>query len=52
MVSDQLERLKKDSDQLELFIQELKQQGDTDRMHKIIAKKAYLDNRRAEIGMT
>jgi len=49
MVSAQINRLQKDSSQLELFINKLKSSGDHDRAVKITEKKDFLDNRIAEM---
>jgi len=49
MISSQIERLQKDSSDLEATIAELRQVGDNDRMAKFVAKKDYLDNRLNEI---
>lgn len=49
MISNQIERLQKDSSQLENFIRELQEEGNYKRANKIIAKKEFLDNRLTEI---
>ena len=49
MVSAQIERLQKDSEELEAYIHQLHTQGKTDRVTNFVRKKAYLDNRIAEI---
>ena len=49
MVSAQIERLQKDSEELEAYIRQLRTQGKTDRVPAFVAKKNYLDNRIAEI---
>lgn len=49
MVSAQIERLQQDSDNLSIYIKELKQQGNERLMNMIIQKKRYLDNRISEI---
>lgn len=49
MVSATIDRLKKDSRQLEWYADRYRKQGKTDRMHKVLTKKAYLDDHIAEI---
>lgn len=49
MVSATIERLKKDSRQLGWYADRYLKQGRTDRMHKVLTKKAYLDDHIAEI---
>lgn len=49
MVSATIERLKKDSRQLGWYADRYKKQGKTDRMYKVLTKKAYLDDHIAEI---
>jgi hypothetical protein len=49
MVSAQIQRLMKDSEDCQLFIDELLRNGDTDRAQKVVAKKQFLDNHIAEI---
>lgn len=49
MVSTTIDRLKKDSRQLQWAADRYKKQGRTDRMHKVLTKKAYLDEHIAEI---
>lgn len=51
MISAQLERLQKDSANLEAFIEQLRRNGDDVRAKKIETKKDYLDNRIEEIMM-
>lgn len=52
MVSATIERLKKDSRQLGWYADRYLKQGKTDRMHKVLTKKAYLDDHIAEIEDT
>jgi len=52
MVSAQIERLKKDSRQLEFAIARYRKQGRTDRMAKVLLKKIFLDEQIAEIQKT
>lgn len=52
MVSATIDRLKKDSRQLEWYADRYRKQGRTDRMHKVLNKKAYLDDHIAEIEET
>jgi hypothetical protein len=52
MVSATIERLKKDSRQLGWYADRYRKQGKTDRMHKVLTKKAYLDDHIAEIEET
>lgn len=49
MVSAQIERLQKDSEELGAYINKLQSQGNTDRVTDFVKKKSYLDNRIAEI---
>ena len=49
MISTQIERLQKDSSQLDNFIRELREEGNYDRARKIVAKKEFLDSRLNEI---
>lgn len=49
MVSATIDRLKKDSRQLEWAADRYRKQGRTDRMAKVLLKKAYLDEHIAEI---
>lgn len=51
MISTQIERLKKDSRELEFSAIRRKQQGRTDLMYKILERKAYLDEHIAEIEL-
>lgn len=50
MVQAQIERLQKDSEQIEDFIQELTERGDTERAEIFIAKKQHLDRRLSQIS--
>lgn len=52
MVSSTIERLKKDSRQLGWAAERYKKLGKTDRVHKVLNKKAYLDDHIAEIEET
>ena len=52
MVSATIDRLKKDSRQLGWYADRYKKQGRTDRLHKVLTKKAYLDDHIAEIEET
>lgn len=49
MVSATIERLKKDSRNLEWAATRYRKQGRTDRMYKVLNKKSYLDEQIAEI---
>lgn len=49
MVLAQLERLKKDSKELEIYARKLEKKGNTDRMNKILKKQDFLDRRIAEV---
>ena len=49
MISAQIERLKKDSRELEYSAIRRRNQGRTDLMHKILERKTYLDEHIAEI---
>ncbi len=49
MVSAQIERLQKDSEELEAYIQQLRYQGKENRVSDFVRKKTFLDNRIAEI---
>ncbi len=49
MISAQIERLKKDSRELEYSALRRKKQGKTDLMAKLLSRKAYLDDHIAEI---
>ena len=52
MVSATIERLKRDSRQLGWYADRYRKQGKTDRLHKVLTKKAYLDEHIAEIEET
>jgi hypothetical protein len=52
MVSVTIERLKKDSRQLGYYADRYRKQGRTDRLRKVLMKKAYLDEHIAEIEET
>ena len=52
MVSATIERLKKDSRQLGYYADRYRKQGKTDRLRKVLIKKAYLDDHIAEIEET
>ena len=52
MVSATIERLKKDSRQLGWYADRYRKQGKTDRLRKVLTKKAYLDDHIAEIEET
>jgi len=49
MVSATIDRLKKDSRTLGWAADRYKKQGRTHRMHKVLLKKAYIDEHIAEI---
>lgn len=49
MISAQIERLKKDSRELEYSAIRRRNQGRTDLMYKILERKTYLDEHIAEI---
>jgi len=48
MVLAQLERLKKDATELEIYARKLEKKGQVDRMHKILKKQDFLKRRIAE----
>ena len=52
MVSATIERLRKDSRQLGYYADRYRKQGKTDRLRKVLMKKAYLDDHIAEIEET
>jgi hypothetical protein len=52
MVSATIDRLKKDSRNLGWAAARYRKQGRTDRMYKVLNKKAYLDDQIAEIEET
>ena len=52
MVSATIDRLKKDSRQLGWYADRYRKQGKTDRLYKVLTKKAYLDEHIAEIEET
>lgn len=52
MVSATIDRLKKDSRNLEWAATRYRKQGKTDRLRKVLNKKAYLDDHIAEIEET
>ena len=49
MVSTQLERLKKDSRELEIYARKLEKKGNFERMKKILRKQDFLNQRIAEV---
>jgi hypothetical protein len=49
MVLAQLERLKKDSKELEIYARKLEKKGNVDRMNKILKKQDFLERRIAEV---
>jgi hypothetical protein len=49
MVLAQLERLKKDATELEIYARKLEKKGQVDRMHKILKKQDFLKRRIAEV---
>jgi hypothetical protein len=49
MISAQIYRLKRDSRELEYAASRYRKDGKTDRMMKVLTKKAYLDDHIAEI---
>lgn len=49
MVLAQLERLKKDANELEIYAKKLQKKGQMDRSKKIIAKQDFLKRRIAEV---
>jgi len=49
MVLAQLERLKKDVTELEIYARKLEKKGHLDRMKKILAKQDFLKRRIAEV---
>lgn len=49
MVLAQLERLKKDANELEIYAKKLEKKGQMDRMRKILQKKDFLKRRIAEV---
>ena len=49
MVLAQLERLKKDSRELEIYARKLEKKGNMDRMNKILKKQDFLERRIAEV---
>jgi len=52
MVSATIDRLKKDSRNLEWAAARYRKQGKTDRLRKVLTKKAYLDDHIVEIEET
>tara|TARA_Y100000389_G_scaffold174214_1_gene183987 strand:+ start:1654 stop:1842 length:189 start_codon:yes stop_codon:yes gene_type:complete len=52
MVSVTIERLRKDSRQLGWYADRYKKQGKTERLRKVLLKKAYLDDHIVEIEET
>lgn len=49
MVLAQLERLKKDANELEIYARKLEKKGNVDRMRKILKKQDFLKRRIAEV---
>lgn len=49
MVLAQLERLKKDVNELEIYARKLEKKGNKDRMAKILKKQDFLKRRIAEV---
>jgi hypothetical protein len=49
MVLAQLERLKKDATELEIYAKKLEKKGKVDRMQKILKKHDFLKRRIAEV---
>ena len=49
MVLAQLERLKKDATDLEIYAKKLKKKGNLDRMRKILRKQDFVKRRIAEV---
>ena len=49
MVLAQLERLKKDSRELEIYARKLEKKGNLERMKKILRKQDFLNQRIAEV---
>jgi hypothetical protein len=49
MTTAQLERLKKDSNDLQTYAEKLKRKGLINRMKKILEKRAFLNQRIAEV---
>jgi len=49
MVLAQLERLKKDSKELEIYARKLEKKGNLERMHKILKKQDFLERRIEEV---
>lgn len=49
MVLAQLERLQKDSNELEIYAKKLEKKGQIDRMRKILKKQDFLKRRIAEV---
>jgi hypothetical protein len=49
MVLAQLERLKKDATELEIYARKLEKKGQVDRMQKILKKQDFLKRRIAEV---
>lgn len=45
MVHKQLEKLQRDSAELQIFAEKLKEEGNHELVKKVIAKREYLDNR-------
>jgi hypothetical protein len=52
MVSVTIDRLKRDSRQLGYYADRYRKQGRTDRLKKVLSKKAYLDDHITEIEET
>ena len=56
MVSAQVERLRKDSDELEIYAQKLEKKGQTQRANKIKKKREFilraLSKKYAKLGLT
>ena len=49
MVANQIERLKKDSRELEIYARKLEKKGNFERMKKILRKQDFLNQRIAEV---
>lgn len=45
MINNQLEKLQRDSAELQMFAEKLREEGNYELVKKIIAKRKYLDNR-------
>ena len=49
MIQPQIQRLKQDSLELDHYAKRLKKQGKTEKMHKILQKREWLDNEILEV---